>query len=181
MVLENEYITLIYFITVLIIIVGFKLITWPKYALTGNRIAALGMALAIGTTMIFFEIFDPILVYVSILIGSLIGIFFAVRIRMAHIPQLVSTLNGLGAAAATIIPLAEIISSGSEIDFVVKSTALIGIIVGGLTFSGSILAAAKLHGVVRTRPIILPKTYFYHVFHFSIIHNNGSICPYFSN
>lgn len=152
---SNE--TLIYLVLVLFIIIGLKFITWPKYALLGNRLAAVGMALAIATVLAIYNVFDPVLVYTSLIIGSLIGIWLANVVKMAQMPQVVSVFNGLGAGAAIIIPLIEIINSGLEVDLFTKSTSILGIIVGGLAFSGSMLAATKLHGLVRTRPIIFPK------------------------
>ena len=153
--------SIIYLATASMILIGLRLLSSPKTALVGNRIAAIGMAVAVIATLVRYKIFDPFLVYPAIVLGSCIGLLLSRKVGMPQIPQLVGLFNGFGAGASALIPIMEIINSYSTNSYPVmgsfwKGTAILGIIVGTLTFSGSIVAACKLHGIIKERPVKLP-------------------------
>jgi len=152
----------VYLATAIMVLIGLRMLSSPKTALWGNRIAALGMTAAILTTLIRYKIFDPVLVYPAIVIGSAIGVWLSRRIKMTEIPELVSSFNGFGAGASAFIPIMEIInaystSSYPEMSVFWKTTSVLGIVVGVLTLGGSAVAALKLHGAIKQKPIQLPQ------------------------
>ena len=154
--------SVVYLATASLVLLGLRLLSSPKTALPGNRIAAIGMTVAIVATLIRYRIFDPFLVYPAIVLGSCIGAWLSRKVLMTQIPQLVGLFNGLGAGASALIPIMEIINSYSAnsyptMDLFWKSTAVLGIIVGIVTFSGSIVAACKLHGIIQEKPVELSQ------------------------
>ncbi len=152
----------VYLVTAIMVLIGLRMLSSPKTALWGNRVAALGMTAAILTTLIRYKIFDPVLVYPAIVIGSGIGVWLSRRIKMTEIPELVSSFNGFGAGASAFIPIMEIInaystSSYPQMSLFWKTTSVLGIVVGVLTLGGSAVAALKLHGAIKQKPIQLPQ------------------------
>jgi NAD(P) transhydrogenase subunit beta len=154
--------SVVYLATAIMVLIGLRMLSSPKTALWGNRIAALGMTAAILTTLIRYKIFDPVLVYPAIVIGSAIGVWLSRKIKMTEVPTLVSSFNGFGAGASAFIPIMEIInaystSSYPEMSLFWKTTSVLGIVVGVLTLGGSAIAALKLHGAIKQKPMQLPQ------------------------
>ena len=154
--------SVVYLATAIMVLIGLRMLSSPKTALWGNRIAALGMTAAILTTLIRYKIFDPVLVYPAIIIGSAIGVWLSRKIKMTEVPTLVSSFNGFGAGASAFIPIMEIInaystSSYPEMSLFWKTTSVLGIVVGVLTLGGSAIAALKLHGAIKQKPMQLPQ------------------------
>jgi len=154
--------SVVYLATAIMVLIGLRMLSSPKTALWGNRIAALGMTAAILTTLIRYKIFDPVLVYPAIVIGSVIGVWLSRKIKMTEVPTLVSSFNGFGAGASAFIPIMEIInaystSSYPEMSLFWKTTSVLGIVVGVLTLGGSAIAALKLHGAIKQKPMQLPQ------------------------
>jgi len=154
--------SVVYLATAIMVLIGLRMLSSPRTALWGNRIAALGMTAAILTTLIRYKIFDPVLVYPAIVIGSAIGVWLSRKIKMTEVPTLVSSFNGFGAGASAFIPIMEIInaystSSYPEMSLFWKTTSVLGIVVGVLTLGGSAIAALKLHGAIKQKPMQLPQ------------------------
>ena len=154
--------SVVYLATAIMVLIGLRMLSSPRTALWGNRIAALGMTAAILTTLIRYKIFDPVLVYPAIVIGSAIGVWLSREIKMTEVPTLVSSFNGFGAGASAFIPIMEIInaystSSYPEMSLFWKTTSVLGIVVGVLTLGGSAIAALKLHGAIKQKPMQLPQ------------------------
>ena len=154
--------SVVYLATAIMVLIGLRMLSSPKTALWGNRIAALGMTAAILTTLIRYKIFDPVLVYPAIVIGSVIGVWLSRKIKMTEVPTLVSSFNGFGAGASAFIPIMEIInaystSSYPEMSLFWKTTSVLGVVVGVLTLGGSAIAALKLHGAIKQKPMQLPQ------------------------
>jgi len=101
------------------------------------------------------EILSVPLLWVAMAIGGIIGYIMSVRATMIQMPQMVALLNGLGGGASALVALAEVIDSYSVLPAFNKIAGQLGLIVGGLTFSGSLIAAAKLDRRMTQRPIVL--------------------------
>jgi NAD(P) transhydrogenase subunit beta len=130
----------------------------PETARRGNLIAAAGMTLAILGTIILYEGAVPSFIYaligVAILIGTLSGWIIARRVKMTKMPELVSLFNGMGGASAALIGLIEFEHyTGHRLSIL---TILGGMIIGSISFSGSMVAWAKLNGTL-SKPLRLPK------------------------
>lgn len=148
----------IYLIASITYIVGLKMLGHPETAKRGNLIAAAGMALAIFGTIFLYQGEVPSFVYlligVAIFCGSVIGWMVALKVPMTKMPELVSFFNGMGGASAALIGLIEFEHySGQTLSVI---TILGGIIIGSISFSGSMIAWAKLNGTLN-KPLRLPS------------------------
>lgn len=148
----------IYLIASITYILGLKMLGHPETARKGNLIAAAGMTLAILGTIFLYQSEVPMFIYsligIAIIIGTVIGWVVAKKVAMTKMPELVSLFNGMGGASAALIGLIEFHHYvGDTISIV---TILAGIIIGSISFSGSMIAWGKLNGTI-TKPIRIPK------------------------
>ncbi|MCA0932049.1 NAD(P)(+) transhydrogenase (Re/Si-specific) subunit beta [Lutimonas saemankumensis] len=149
---------IIYLIASVTYIVGLKMLGHPETARKGNLIAAFGMTLAIlGTIFLFKGEVQPKVYYLiagAILIGTLFGWGIAKKVDMTKMPELVSLFNGMGGASAALIGLIEF--SHYTGDTISVFTIIAGMIIGSISFSGSMIAWAKLNGTMN-KPVRLPS------------------------
>ena len=149
--------SIIYLIATVTFIIGLKMLGHPETAKKGNFISAVGMVLAIVGTIFLNDIEVPTIIYIligtALLIGTIIGWLIAIKIEMTKMPELVSLFNGFGGASATLIGLVEY---GNNVgDAVQTSTVIAAIIIGSITFTGSLIAFGKLNGSIKD--VRLPK------------------------
>ncbi len=149
---------LAYLIAAVTFMVGMKMLGSPKTARKGNLIAAFGMGLAILATIFLHDKEVSTLVYTlifaAIAFGTAIGWYIAVKVEMTKMPELVSFFNGMGGATAALIGLLEYqhyTDSSYKIAMIVA-----GLLIGSISFSGSMIAWAKLNGTMR-KPLRLPS------------------------
>ncbi len=153
-----------YLIASVTFIIGLKMMSNPKKARQGNLIAAAGMTIAIAATIFLYKnptegltTHDPIkltLIFAGIAIGTIIGWMTAKKVQMTKMPELVSMFNGMGGACAALIGLMEFHHSVGHTSTML--TVVAGMIIGSVSFSGSIIAYLKLNGAMA-KPIRLPK------------------------
>ena len=148
----------IYIIASVTYILGLKMLGNPQTARRGNLIAAAGMTLAIFGTIFLYqgEVSTQIyiLIAIAIIIGTIIGWVVARKVDMTKMPELVSLFNGMGGASAALIGLIEFHHYvGDQLSIL---TIIAGMIIGSVSFSGSMIAWAKLNGTMN-KPIRLPK------------------------
>ena len=142
-------------ICVLGIVFGIKLMSSPKTARKGNLIGATCMLTAVAVTMVGNQIISQKLLWISMAIGAAIGWFLAVYVTMTRMPQLVALLNGFGGAASAIVAFVVMTGNNINISPVAEFTAALAMVVGSITFSGSIVAVAKLDGIITPLPVVL--------------------------
>ena len=152
----STVLAIIYLLSTVSFIVGLRLLGHPATAKNGNRIAAGGMGLAVLATLFLHDREVPTLIYGliigAIVLGGVIGGLMAVRVKMTKMPELVSLFNGFGGASAALIGLVEF---GKDVpDMRVLATIVAGILIGSLTFSGSMVAWGKLDGKVKSTVFI---------------------------
>ena len=146
-----------YIIASLFFVFGLKMLSHPDKARRGNIIAAIGMGLAIVTTILLHRINGvPIgnipLILLAIAIGTVIGWMIALRVKMTAMPQLVSLFNGMGGAAAALIALMEFPHIKTELleSYGMANghvlAILLGVLIGSVSFAGSMIAFGKLDG-----------------------------------
>ncbi len=149
---------IIYLIASITYILGLKMLGNPETARRGNLIAAGGMTIAILGTIFLYNGEIPTLIYsligIAILLGTLIGWLVAKKVAMTKMPELVSIFNGMGGASAALIGLIEFHHYNGETLSII--TILAGIIIGSISFSGSMIAWAKLNGTIN-KPFRFPK------------------------
>jgi len=162
--MEIKYILdLIYLVASVTFVVGLKMLSHPDTARKGNLYAAFGMTLAIiGTILLYnhpngFTSREPIkitLILVAIGIGSLAGWLTANRVQMTKMPELVSLFNGMGGACAALIGIMEYEHNLGKTGAL--ATIIAGMIIGSVSFSGSIIAFLKLNETMK-KPIRIPS------------------------
>ncbi len=151
----------VYLLAAVLFIVGLKFLSSPRGARRGNQIAALGMLIAIGWTVVVLgRTFTPAGVTISVAgvaIGTAIGVVGARRVKMTAMPQMVALFNGVGGGAAALVAVSELLTlSGSRPDFQTGVPSVFAIIVGGISFAGSAIAFAKLQELMTGTPLTYP-------------------------
>ena len=152
--MEN-LIDIAYLISAIAFIYGLKMLSHPRTARNGNIIASTGMLIAIVTTIYLGTNLDMKMIGIAMIIGSIIGAFFAIRVEMTQMPQLVAIFNGFGGGASALVASSEFIKADSSNSFLIISIVL-SVLVGTLTLTGSFIAFGKLQGLVTTKPVTFP-------------------------
>nr|WP_264475130.1 NAD(P)(+) transhydrogenase (Re/Si-specific) subunit beta [Salinirubrum litoreum] len=153
--LPPETLQIAYLLAGVLFILGLQRLTHPRTAARGNLISASGMVLAVGATVLWFEILSPLVLAAALLVGAAIGTWLATTVETTDMPQLVGLFNGFGGGASALVAGAELVdqvgTAGTASDLSVTVTAAAGVtgLVGAVTFCGSLVAAGKLHGVLE--------------------------------
>ena len=152
-------IQLTYLIAACLFIVGLKELGSPATARKGNLLAAVGMLLAVAATLLDQHVLNYEMILVGLATGSLIGAIAAQRVAMTEMPQMVGLLNGLGGAASALVAVGEfwrLIANSQAIPLDANISILLDVFIGGVTFTGSMIAFAKLQGIISGSPITFP-------------------------
>ena len=152
-------IQLTYLVAASLFILGLKKLGSPATARAGNLWAAVGMLLAVVATLLDRQVLNYEMILVGLAIGSLIGAIAAQRVQMTEMPQMVGLLNGLGGAASALVAVAEfwrLLADGAAIPLDANISILLDVLIGGVTFTGSVVAFAKLQGIISGSPITFP-------------------------
>tara|TARA_B100000953_G_scaffold167099_1_gene137704 strand:- start:1209 stop:2579 length:1371 start_codon:yes stop_codon:yes gene_type:complete len=150
-----EFANIFYVFAAVLFILGLKKLSHPKTARSGNTIAAAGMFIAIVATLIAYDQIDYQLIAVGMIIGTIIGATFAIKVEMTQMPQMVAIFNGFGGGASALVAAAEFLKTGDITTFTL-STIMISVFVGTLTFTGSFVAFGKLQGFISGKPVVFP-------------------------
>jgi NAD(P) transhydrogenase subunit beta len=148
-----------YLLAAVLFFLGLKQLGSPATARNGNRIAALGMLIAVMVTLLDRGIVRFEIIVAGVIVGSAIGTVFARSIQMTAMPQLVAIFNGFGGAGSAVVAAAEfyrLADAGADLPVDVSVTIMLGTLVGLVTFSGSVIAFAKLQELIGGKPITLP-------------------------
>ena len=152
---SSELIAVLYIVAFSLFIYGLSGLTGPRTAVRGNRIAAVGMGIAVLATFLIDGMGNWVLIIIALIIGTIIGIPSARSVKMTAVPQMVALFNGVGGGAIALIAWAEFNDSAGFADkpltFVIPS--LFAAIVGSVSFWGSNIAFAKLQEILPGRPI----------------------------
>jgi NAD(P) transhydrogenase subunit beta len=143
-------------IAAVLFILALKGLSSPKTARNGNLLGAAGAVLA--TVVLFFsgiKLSNLLLIIAAILVGSAIGGISARLVKMTQMPQLVALFNGVGGGAAALISVVEYLEAGSDDTFALIATVFT-VIIGSVSFSGSIVTFLKLQELMTSRPVIIP-------------------------
>jgi NAD(P) transhydrogenase subunit beta len=149
-----------YFISAIFFIIGLKMLSSPATARRGNLLAGLGMILAITFTFLIPGMKNHLLMIVIILIGTAIGWVSAKKVPLTDMPQMVALFNGMGGGAAAVISYLEL--SKGEVASGLSLLAILGGLIGSVSFSGSIGAFMKLQRLMGDRPITYPLQKAFH-------------------
>ncbi len=152
----------VYLLSAVMFVIGLHFMNSPKTARRGNLISAAGMVIAV--IMAFVRLFVTgyrsttaiVLLLLGILIGAVAGVVSAKKVKMTDMPQLVSIFNTVGGGAAALVALNDILTPQTAPSLVVLITAGLGVVIGSVTFTGSLVAAGKLQGVKFLRKLTIP-------------------------
>ena len=146
-------VNLIYILAAMLFIFGLKMLGSPETARRGNLVSASGMFLAVIVTLLDQSIIDFSFILIGVCIGSLIGFFAATRVKMTAMPEMVALFNGFGGIASLLVGSSEYL-----VGFDPNSALLIAIyltvLIGGVTFSGSLIAWGKLSETISGKPFL---------------------------
>ncbi|MGO8956311.1 MAG: NAD(P)(+) transhydrogenase (Re/Si-specific) subunit beta [Streptosporangiaceae bacterium] len=155
-------IQLIYILAASCFVLGLHLMNNPATAKRGNYVSSAGMVTAIAATLAIIIHLGRIsatgwtVMLTGALVGGAAGLYSARTVQMTAMPQLVSVFNAVGGGAAALIGLHDYMRAGSAVSATTSVTTLLDVIIGAVTFSGSIIAAGKLQGVINSAPVTFP-------------------------
>ena len=154
----NVAIALAYLAAAALFIVGLKQLSSPKGARNGNFIAAVGMIVALRATipLLHFTRAGITIIAIGVVIGAIVGTVGARVVHMTAIPQMVALFNGVGGGAAALVAVAELLKFGVHPPFAQVFPSVFSIVIGSISFAGSMVAFAKLQELMTGTPITYP-------------------------
>lgn len=155
---------LVYLLSAILFIFGLKNLSSPKTARRGNILAMLGMLIAVVVTLLSEHILDYTYVIIGLVVGSAIGTMAAKKVQMTAMPQMVAIFNGLGGGASALVATSEYFQLTSEPTLNVIATMVLSVLIGTVTFAGSLVAFAKLQGIMRGAPIVYALQHYVNAF-----------------
>src|SRR5688500_8427189 len=155
---RGSVIALSYIVAAVLFIVGLKRLSSPSTARSGNRVAAIGMALALGVTLLDRQIVSYWTIAIGTLIGAVMGVYFARRVHMTAMPQMVALFNGMGGATAALVSVAEFLRLVREgpVPLGEGISIVAGTVIGAVSFTGSLIAFGKLQEMLSGAPLLFP-------------------------
>jgi len=160
----SDFFYLLYLISSVLFILALKGLSSPESARRGNVFGVAGMIIAVGTTLLLPQISNYALILFGVMIGGIIGAGIARKIQMTAMPQLVAAFHSLVGMAAVLIAASALwspenygIGTSGNIPFGRLLEMSLGAVIGAITFSGSVIAFAKLQGIMSGKPLRFPK------------------------
>jgi NAD(P) transhydrogenase subunit beta len=160
---DRDFIDSCYLVAAVLFILGIRGLSHPRTARRGNRLAAVGMGIAVAATLLDNEIETFGLITVGIVVGTVIGAVSARAVRMTAMPQMVALFNGVGGGAVALVALSEYherIPAAGEISLETLLPTLLACVIGAVSFAGSLVAFAKLQELITGRPVVFPGNQF---------------------
>jgi NAD(P) transhydrogenase subunit beta len=160
---DPDFIDACYIVASVLFILGIRGLSHPSTARRGNRLASVGMLIAVVATLLDRDIHNYGFIVVGIAIGATIGTVSARAVKMTAMPQMVALFNGVGGGAVALVSLSEYHDripgpGGIAADTLIP--ILIACVIGAISFSGSLIAFAKLQEILTGRPIVFPGNQF---------------------
>lgn len=154
----NIYLHLAYLTASILFVIGIKMLNKTKTARNGNLVSAVGMLIAILATVSQVQSITYIDIFVAFLIGSAIGLIFAYKVKMTQMPEMVAIFNGFGGLASVAVALSDYWlhtqQQSIELSSITVVSIILSIFIGGITFTGSMIAFLKLNGSISGRAIV---------------------------
>src|SRR3989440_18171 len=150
---------LAYLVTIVTFILALRFLSNPATARRGNQIGAVGMLIAIAVTFANSKVVSYWEIAVGMVVGGAFGAVAARRVKMTAMPQMVALFNGVGGGAAALISLAEfhnLIGAPGHLPRDISISLALSALIGSISFTGSMVAFAKLQELIQGRPITYP-------------------------
>jgi H+-translocating NAD(P) transhydrogenase subunit beta len=152
----QNWVQVAYLVAAVCFILALKGLSSPKYARRGNLIGAFGATLAVVVTLVAGHFRHVPLILVAIVVGSIVAVPTARRVAMTAMPQLVALFNGVGGAAAALVAIVEFLKAGQVESTFSLAASVFTVLVGSVSFSGSVITFLKLQGLMTSRPVVFP-------------------------
>ena len=169
---------IVYIISSILFISGIKMLGKEDTAVKGNFLSALAMLVAVLVT--FINVTNPLILIAGIGLGAIVGSLIALKVKMTSIPEMVALFNGFGGLATFLIAWSEY-ASGTNIPIFQYALILITIYIGGVTFSGSLVAYGKLAEKINIAKTSFVTKLFTTIFYISLFFLIASFIPAFIN
>ena len=159
----STVIPLAYLASAVLFILGIKRLSHPETAAGGNRLAAIGMLLAVIATLLDRAILDFTWIVAGLAVGGLVGVVMARTVKMTAMPEMVAVFNGFGGAASGLVAVGEYLREMQSAEVLAIDSGvsiMAGTLIGAVTFSGSMIAFGKLQGFVTGNAISNPLVKF---------------------
>jgi NAD(P) transhydrogenase subunit beta len=153
---SDTWVQLAYLAAAVCFILALKGLSSPRYARRGNWLGAIGAVLAVVVTLVADPLDHMALILVAIAVGTALGVPAARTVAMTAMPQLVALFNGVGGAAAAIVAIVEFLASGDNESKGVLAATVFTVLVGSVSFAGSVVTFLKLQGLMTSRPVVFP-------------------------
>ena len=150
---NEAVVNLIYIFSSALFIIGLKMLGSPETAAKGNLISALGMLVAVVVTLLDQSVTSFQWIFVAMFLGASIGAIAALKIEMTSMPEMVAIFNGFGGIASLLVGSSEFLLSSTD-GLGILIPIFLTVVIGGLTFTGSIIAYGKLSGRMNGNPIL---------------------------
>jgi NAD(P) transhydrogenase subunit beta len=165
--IKQNILNILYMFGSISFIFGIKMLGKPETAKKGNLIAAVGMAVAIFGTIFLYEnegkaLGNHIWIFAGLIVGTVIGTLMAKKVKMTGMPQMVSFFNGMGGACAALISLVEFnhlshAGNFNEADSLHLLIIFLGLVIGSISFAGSMIAFGKLDEKIKDKTLPLQQ------------------------
>ncbi len=168
----SPLVAILYLLSAALFIVGLKRLSHPATARRGNALSGTGMLIAIVVTLFDQAVVSYTVIAVGLLVGGGLGLWLARGVAMTSMPQMVALLNGLGGAASLTVGGAEFLRAellGQNLPPGDATTIQLAVLIGAVTFTGSIIAFAKLQELMTGRPIVFGGQKFVNLLLFVVI------------
>ncbi len=170
-VIQSTVVPVIYLLSTFLFIFGIKRLSKVKTARRGNALAAVGMLLAIVGALLELGVVDYRWIVGGMVLGTIIGGVFAIRVQMTSMPEMVALFNGFGGIASALVAASvywDVVVQRAPAGRVYEAlgtyesiTVMLSILIGGITFTGSLIALFKLKGKLKKgQPILLPARHY---------------------
>ncbi len=149
-------VNLVYLLSACLFIIGLRGLSHPRTAVRGNMLGAVGMLLAVVVTLLDRKIVGYEIIAAGLVVGSVLGIVLALRIKMTAMPQLVGMFNGFGGGASLLVAgavLIETILLRERVSVQLTVATVVSGMIGAITFWGSLVAFGKLQGIITEKPV----------------------------
>ncbi len=160
----SVFIQVAYLIASILFVVGIKMLNRTKTARKGNIVSSIGMFIAILATIVQVDAISYIDILICIVIGSGVGLIIAYKVQMTKVPEMVALFNGFGGLASLAVALSDFWLNTQQrhisVDSITGTSVALSIFIGGITFTGSMIAFLKLNGRISGQPITFSGQHF---------------------
>ncbi len=157
------WVELVYLLCAVGFILALKGLSGPRTARTGNLVGAAAAVVAVALPFFYLDLDHVLAILVAIVVGSVVGVVGAQRVQMTQMPQMVALFNGVGGGAAALVALLELeevvglpVVLRDEVGWFVLAATAFTVVVGAVSFAGSVVTFAKLQELMTSRPVVFP-------------------------